>query len=75
MLNSLVVRLSLPELKKETAQSPVQCFPETSSKYSTSVGDTCPEISETMCLICFFHTMPSSCSLAVEDTNNSRTRV
>lgn len=35
----------IPVLKEKTAQSPIHCFPETSSKYSMSEGDTFPESS------------------------------
>lgn len=35
---------NLPELKEKTAQCPVHRVPETSSKYSISAGETCPDM-------------------------------
>ena len=39
-------KMKEPVLEENTAQSPVQRFPQTSSKYSISVGETLTDNSE-----------------------------
>lgn len=42
---AVCIQMKIPVLKANIAQSPVHSFPETSSKYSISAGETGPDSS------------------------------